>query len=109
MKRLLLLIPLFLFGCTDPRIDEIREKAVAICGFAPTLSSVSQILANPGLTSAAAIAQAICDAVTAKPPVGLYGNMYPQETDCPKVNGVCVEGDFVEKPKEEKPKEEKGK
>lgn len=97
MKRFAFLIPLLLVGCTDPRIDEIRAKAVEICGFAPTLTTVSQILANPGLSGAAEIASAICNAVTASKPQGLYGDMYPKETNCPQVNGVCIEGDFVEK------------
>jgi len=95
MKRILVLLPFLLFaGCApDPRIDEIRVKAAAICGFLPTVTTVAAILANPGVTGAAQIAQAICNAVAkTEPKQPLF--FYAPPVDCPKVNGVCIEGDW---------------
>jgi len=50
--------------------------------------------ADPTVTGALAIATAICQIVTRKPHT-LFGDLYTKDT-CPKVNGVCIEGDFKE-------------
>lgn len=70
-------------------IAEARNIAVAACGFLPAVSTVAGILAagNPALTTASAVASAICAAVTA--PAAARG------TRIPTVNGVPVQGSFV--------------
>jgi hypothetical protein len=86
---------LTLGGCatTDtgwPTIDveQVRLVAVQICGFLPVADTVVEIigLGNPLLSSASAVAAAICDSVTR--PGAARGVI-------PHVNGVPVRGRFV--------------
>lgn len=103
---LLLLIPLA--GCgSDPEssyadeIAKVQEYAQQICNFLPHAKSVAAMLTadNPVVTGAFAVATAICNAVTGKP-MGLYSDRYTEET-CPKVNGICIEGEFVDPEKKD--------
>lgn len=78
------------------QIAKVRNYAVQICGFLPTATSVHGMLVsqNPEITGLFALARAICDVAVSgeTPPLGLL-NMDPKE--CPKINGVCVEGSFI--------------
>jgi hypothetical protein len=114
VKRLALVAAvLLLVGCgkTTPSIDtdsiraavsQVRDKTVKICSFLPTTGTVTEILASavPALDVAQKIAEKICAAVTGQP-VGQ--SLYGAQPQCPMVNGVCVEGKFVDpnKPIEE--------
>jgi hypothetical protein len=97
-------------------VQQIQEKAVAICSFLPSQQSVLEIVKATTNIDVAVIAGAICDAVLAwadkgEAPVGtpMMGLLAAPE-GCPRVNGVCVSGTFVDKegnpigkPKEENP------
>lgn len=77
----------------DPRVEEIRQRVVMMCGFLPTASSVAAMLSasNPMITGVIGIATAICQAVS-RNTQSLISSGYGT------VNGVPIEGDFVEKP-----------
>ena len=113
-KISVLVMTLFLAGCqylpgfptggesTEPiespyaeTIQRIQEHAVKFCSFLPTYASVLAMLTaqDPTVTGALNIATAICDAVTSKPH-SLMSDYYTKES-CPKVNGVCIDGDRV--------------
>jgi hypothetical protein len=98
IRLIIMLLPLLLLGCgtgsLDSQVKDVQAAAVKACGFLPTASSVAAILSagNPAVTGVTAVATAICAAVTKVAPQarGL-------EQECPRVNGVCVEGEFVPK------------
>ncbi len=56
-------------------IKSVQDATVAVCGFLPTVIQVGGIF-NPGVATAGAAAQAICDAVAKSKPavVGGRGN-----------------------------------
>lgn len=68
--------------------SRIVELTIEACRYRPTLETVSEILALRTLTSAAAIARAICDAVTPTAEDGV-------SITAPTVEGVPVRGEFV--------------
>jgi PBP1b-binding outer membrane lipoprotein LpoB len=87
-------------GCSETQNDQvakIREFTVRLCSFMPSVQSVTAILAaaNPAVTGTLQIATAICDAVsdTPVPPPGVAS--LKSDGECPKVNDVCVEGEWV--------------
>ena len=97
--------PLVLFltlgGCTttggvspDAKafLEQVRQSAVAVCGFLPTIDTVAAIIAtgNPIVATVSGLANAICAAVTALPPVQLRRGAAP-----PTVAGVVIHGKFV--------------
>ena len=102
MRKSLLALPLIaafmLSGCATPGttntdiIKAVREAAVAACGFLPTISTVAEIIAsgNPIVATASGIANAICAAVTALPPLATRKGSAP-----PTVAGVVIHGRFV--------------
>lgn len=77
--------------------NTVIEYAVQLCSFRPALESVQAILAaqNPLVTGAFNVALAICTAVSPSKSQGLLDVQPASPEDCPKVNGVCVEGEFV--------------
>lgn len=85
----------FITWLTGPSFDEdvesVRLLTVRLCGFLPTASTVTNIIAvgSPALLTATAIASAICVAVSSrKSSMGL--------AELPvTVGGVVIEGDFV--------------
>lgn len=89
-----------LSGCattgTDQKafIEQVRQAAVAVCGFLPTAQTVGSIIlaGNPAFVTASAIANAICAAVTA-PEVKALG---PRRAP-PVVAGVVIHGEFIRK------------
>jgi hypothetical protein len=101
--KFILVIPLaaslLLGGCatsgTGPStadiIAQVRQAAVATCGFLPTIDTVAQILAagNPTVIIAGTVANAICAAVTATP------MQARRRGAVATVNGVVIHGRFV--------------
>lgn len=83
------------------KVSLVRAKAVVICGYLPKPASVeAMLLASSGsvvITGVNELAQAICTAVTVWE--GKKGTGEAFVTICPRVNGVCVEGEFTEKGK----------
>jgi hypothetical protein len=71
---------------------EVQQDAIAICSFLPTASTVANIIAvgNPLLTTAEAIAQAICASVTAPPVASTL-----RRVGTPTVAGVVIKGRFI--------------
>jgi hypothetical protein len=69
-------------------ISEARRIAVMVCGFEPTFKTVADIFLSgvPGLSTATAIAHAICGAITR--PQARRGAR-------PKVAGVTIQGRMV--------------
>lgn len=102
-KKLLMILVLssLLAGCglggmtTEEKITAIRDKAVNLCGYLPQANSVAAMLAasNPTAVSVGAVANAICQAVISWQSKQTTPNSFA--TECPKVNGVCVTGEFV--------------
>jgi len=103
MRKILLVAPLvaafMLSGCATTGgtsntdiIKQIREAAVAACGFLPTINTVAQILAsgNPIVATASGVAGAICAAVANLPPAAARRGAAP-----PTVAGVVIHGRFV--------------
>ena len=88
-------------GKFDSQIAAVQAASAKICKFLPTAASVAAILTagNPAVTGVAATAAAICAAVTVSNPVTLFGMGETKPKECPKVNGVCVEGEFIDKDK----------
>ena len=74
------------------RIEQVRQAAVAVCGFLPTVDTVAAILLanNPAYITASAIANGICAAVTAPALKQLGPRRAP-----PVVAGVVIHGKFV--------------
>jgi len=112
MLRALCLFMLFLMlsGCglwksemTIPeKVAAVREKAVELCGYLPKADSVEHMLlaSNPVSQTVEAVANAICNAVVAwQKQHGAAPSVSALTDDCPRVNGVCVEGEFVDVPK----------
>ena len=105
IRLIIMLLPLLLLGCgtgsLDSQVKDVQAAAVKACGFLPTASSVAAILSagNPAVTGVTAVATAICAAVTKV--CAAVTKVAPQarglEQECPRVNGVCVEGEFVPK------------
>lgn len=84
-------------GSMSEQVSAIQAGAIKLCGYAPTAASVLAVLTagNPAVTGVTAIVTAICGAVS-NPPLGLKSD---DGKPCPQVNGVCIEGEFIE-PKE---------
>jgi hypothetical protein len=102
MRKFLMAIPLVaamtLAGCattgTDNKnfLEQVRQAAVAVCGFLPAVDTVVAIVAtgNPIAATVAGLANAICAAVTALPPAEVRRGAPP-----PTVAGVVIHGKFV--------------
>ena len=84
-------------GKLDEQVAEVQAATAKLCKFIPTAASVGAILSanNPAVIGVAATATAICNAVTSAHAQSLTGDEKP----CPEVNGVCVEGEFIDKDK----------
>jgi hypothetical protein len=103
LRKILLAAPLVgllsLGGCAttgtnvNAVIEQVRQVAVATCGFLPTVETVAAIISagNPLVSGASAVANAICAAVASIPPrtAGRRGGAVPT------VAGVVVHGRFV--------------
>jgi hypothetical protein len=101
MKRFVLIGALMLGGCattggtvtTAQLISDAQQAATVACGFVPTAATVANIISvgNPLISTASAIAQAICSAVAAAPTTaaGKFRGALPT------VNGVVIHGRFV--------------
>lgn len=89
---------LALAGCTttDPvtgetiQIESVQSAATAGCQFLPTAETVADIIASgdPRLTTASAIARAICAALAPAAPAGI-ATLFKAP---PTVNGVVIRG-----------------
>lgn len=77
-------------GTLTDNVKAVQSATTKACSYLPTVASVSAMLTaiNPAVAGVAAIAGAICSAVKPKA-LGFKSDA------CPKVNGVCVEGEFV--------------
>lgn len=58
-------------GTADPRVEQVRQQAVNLCGWLPTATTVANILAtfagaNDVVNVASTAASGICNAITAK-------------------------------------------
>ena len=107
MKRLLIVaLVFFIGGCgvldsgssLADKVKAVQDEAVKLCAYLPTATSVSAIITagDPTVVGISAVANAICTAMinwqTDQKTVNSFA------TDCPRVNGVCVEGSYT-KPK----------
>jgi hypothetical protein len=74
--------------------QDVQAAAVAACGFLPTAETVAGIIAtgNPIVTTAGAVANAICFAVAPAKAAHLAGR---QMAVIPSVAGVIIHGKFV--------------
>lgn len=70
-------------------IETAQAVATQVCGFVPTVSTITNILSlgNPALSTATAVAQAICSAVSKR--------SASRSSPRPNVQGIIVEGRFV--------------
>ena len=77
----------------DQAVAQVRAFCEKACSFLPTVESVTAMLTanNPTVVGATAVAHAICNAIKTKP-FTLYDDLYTKDS-CPKVNGVCVDGE----------------
>lgn len=105
---------LTLAGCsssTSNVVQAIQDKTVQICQYLPSAQSTLDIIKASTNVDVNGIAKAICDAVVAwanqgKDQISTPVQGLMSKPDCPRVNGVCVDGTFVDKdgkPVEEKP------
>lgn len=87
-----MLEPLLYFFGGDPRVQAVRERVAEMCGFLPTVTSVSAMLAaaNPTVTGVIGIATAICQAVTTSSAMN-----FALSSTLGTVNGVPIEGDWI--------------
>lgn len=92
-------LAMFAAGCTtttvpvpgEPtQIESVQSAAKAACAFLPTAETVADIIASgdPRLTSAAAVARAICAAL-----VPLPNGIRTLVAPVPTVNGVVIRGE----------------
>ena len=99
MKRLIFAGIILLGGCTGTSLTDtvkaIQDETVKLCSYLPTVNSVSAIISagNPAVIGVSAVANAICTAVINWKTAQATPNSFA--TECPKVNGVCVEGEFT--------------
>ena len=104
MKRAIFALTLILAGCSGSsladKVKSVQDEAVKLCAYLPTANSVSAIITagNPTVVGISAVANAICTAVINWQKDQVTPNSFA--TGCPKVNGICVEGQF--QPKEGK-------
>jgi hypothetical protein len=101
-------------------VQKIQDKSVQICSFLPSSQSVLELVKAASNVDVAVIAGAICNAVTAWAAKGeeipatpellkndaapapaklilIEDEKKPEPDDCPRVNGVCIAGTFVDK------------
>ena len=95
-----LALPLTSCGWYENHKDDVQlviDYAVQLCNFKPKVESVLAMVSapNPTVVGAFQIAMAICTAITPSQSQGLMSVPPTDSDDCPKVNGVCIEGDFV--------------
>lgn len=94
------ILAMSLAGCNADKVEAIRAFASGYCGFIPSAASVAAVLAgNPAIATVGGVGKAICDAVTAKKVMTLIPEGKPAE--CPKVNDVCIEGEWGDYGKDE--------
>lgn len=84
-----------LFASSENKtVKAVRDATRVLCGFLPTVETVLALIAvNPAAATALVIAKKICAAVTAQKPAMLMGGEKPPII----VDGVVIEGEFVEK------------
>lgn len=82
---------LFLSACT-PDVAEIQRITQQVCGFVPTAVTISSMFPNPYTVPAAAIAQAICSAVTAQVPMSTRSRMVKRGSIAQTAVTVTVQG-----------------
>jgi hypothetical protein len=71
-------------------VSEVQAITTTACSFVPTADTIIALSgSSPALTTAAALADAICAAVTPKPASSKRG------VTLPTVNGVVIHGSFV--------------
>ena len=88
-------------GCTAEmtlaeKVKAVQDKAVQLCSYLPTATSVGAIISagNPAVVGVSAVANAICTAVINWKSTQATQNSFA--TGCPKVENICVEGEFVQ-------------
>jgi hypothetical protein len=96
-------------------IAQVQSITAQACKFIPTVGTVAAIITanNPGVTTAVAIAEAICNAITAAPPAAageLGGTVVPRVINgwrvttkyrgtavvVATVNGVVIRGNYTQ-------------
>ena len=103
MRKLFFVIPIAamfsLGGCATigglsaPTVAQVQAAAVAACSFLPTAATVANIIAagNPLVSTAGAIAQAICSALASS---NVRSSARLRATQ-PMVGNVVIHGRFV--------------
>jgi len=90
----------FLAACTttastgDDTVAKTQAAAKAACAYLPTAETVADIIkaGDPRLSTAKAIADAICAALNPSTPAGIMTLLKP----APTVDGVVIRGEHVE-------------
>lgn len=77
------------FKAGAPTVTDVQAAAIKVCAFVPTTTTVINLLAAaiPGLSTASALANAICQAVTPAKAGEVVGTA--------RVHGVPIEGNFA--------------
>lgn len=85
----------FRYWFVDDPIEIARVTTVQLCGFLPTVDTVTKILAvgNPSLNTGISVAYAICAAVSHFKAKQAFVGTTPDAA--PQVDGVMVEGEWV--------------
>ena len=85
-------------------VVQIQASTVKACGFLPMAETVGALIAvnspasAPGIATVALIANKICAAVTKVRPIRLVqAGMSSATPGLPTVDGVVIEGEFVER------------
>ena len=80
-------------GLSAPTVAQVQAAAVAACSFLPTAATVANIIAagNPLVTTAGAIAQAICSALASS---SVRSSARLRATQ-PMVGNVVIHGRFL--------------
>jgi hypothetical protein len=86
----------FRYWFVDDPVEIARVTTVQLCGFLPTVDTVTKILAvnNPSLKTGVAVAYAICAAVSRVKAAQKFVGTAPDAA--PTVDGVMVEGEWVQ-------------
>jgi hypothetical protein len=80
-------------------IAQVQSITSQICKFVPTAGTIAAIVTanNPGVTTAVAIAEAICNSLAPAPAAAKFGGVINGWMVAPRtVNGVVIHGHYIQ-------------
>ena len=89
----------------DQAIKWVQDRTVQICSYLPAATSAAQVILATNATLEAtleSIANAICTAVANWQEQTKQSTINSIVMPCPTVNGICIEGQFVDGQTQEK-------